>query len=231
MKVRLLAILPLILVVGILLGHLMQVLASPGAPNPGHTASSVGGDTDEERTFASPSRYIFNGGLIIQGNFNVLNNGIIWANDINVRKIKTTNNRFSATNINSADNYWFQVNGENEANNVLGLYSDGSGNNKVVNVNGNLNVIGNVKIKNIVLDHVTGTNPTCPTGSFLMRKGSTCSCGGDFSCSGCSCTVGWTTKDPLSCSCTWYKSIDRSCSSPIICYCEASWSEAICAGN
>ena len=41
MKVKFLIILPLVLIVGILIGHLMQVLASPAIPNPGHSWSQI----------------------------------------------------------------------------------------------------------------------------------------------------------------------------------------------
>lgn len=50
MKVKFLIFLPIILCAGVLIGQLMQVLAS--APSPiGHTASQTGGSTDAERTF------------------------------------------------------------------------------------------------------------------------------------------------------------------------------------
>jgi len=72
MKVKFLIILPLILTVGILLGHLMQVLAS--APSPvGHTASQTGGTTDAERTFNDPGKYHFKGELGINSNGGVAN--------------------------------------------------------------------------------------------------------------------------------------------------------------
>ena len=69
MKVKILIVLPLILTVGILLGHLMQVLAS--APSPvGHTASQTGGSTIDELTFNSPYEYFFRGFLSINSNLN-----------------------------------------------------------------------------------------------------------------------------------------------------------------
>ena len=56
MKLKFLIILPLILSLGILIGHLMQVLASPGTPNPGHSVSQIGSGT-----FAEQGDYIFPG--------------------------------------------------------------------------------------------------------------------------------------------------------------------------
>jgi hypothetical protein len=69
MKVKILIVLPLILTVGILLGHLMQVLANPGiVTNPGHSAASIGGTLVGERTFGSNDVYIFQNNLQINGN-------------------------------------------------------------------------------------------------------------------------------------------------------------------
>ncbi len=51
-------------------------------------------------------------------------------------KIRTSANRFAATYIVPGDVYWFQVNGDSEANDVLGIYSDSSGNDKKVIVGG-----------------------------------------------------------------------------------------------
>jgi hypothetical protein len=55
---------------GLLIGYI-PTLASPGPgkPNPGHTASEIGGDTDAERTFNSTGKYTFLGNLDVRGGF------------------------------------------------------------------------------------------------------------------------------------------------------------------
>jgi hypothetical protein len=56
MRVKFLIVLPMILSLGILIGHMMQVLASPGTPNPGHSVAQIGSGT-----FAEQGDYIFPG--------------------------------------------------------------------------------------------------------------------------------------------------------------------------
>jgi hypothetical protein len=60
----------LIFLLGLLVGYI-PTLASPGPgkPNPGHTASEIGGDTDAERTFNSTGKYTFLGNLDVRGNY------------------------------------------------------------------------------------------------------------------------------------------------------------------
>ncbi|MGC8812681.1 MAG: hypothetical protein ACP5O8_03820, partial [Candidatus Aenigmatarchaeota archaeon] len=60
---------------GLLIGYI-PTLASPGAgaPNPGHTASEIGGTTDQERTFNSTGKYTFLGNLDVRGNILVSGN-------------------------------------------------------------------------------------------------------------------------------------------------------------
>lgn len=65
MKLKFLIILPMILTLGIILGHLMQVFAfSATAIDPGHPASEIGGTVISDRTFTSGD-YVFQGALTV----------------------------------------------------------------------------------------------------------------------------------------------------------------------
>lgn len=71
MKLKIL-ILGIICFAGIMIGVLMQALASPGTvSNPGHLPNQIGGTSDPENTFASTGKYTFQGALTINGNLNV----------------------------------------------------------------------------------------------------------------------------------------------------------------
>jgi hypothetical protein len=55
---------------GLLIGYIPTLASpSPGAPNPGHTASEIGGTSDAERTFNSTGKYTFLGNLDVRGGF------------------------------------------------------------------------------------------------------------------------------------------------------------------
>ena len=99
--------------------------------------------------------------------------------------------------------------------------------------NCNLTVQGTIQgtIQGIKITHVTGTNPTCPsgTGTIIARKFAPKTCTGYGNCYG-SCTTtgtGWGTTDPFTCQ---YDAPDGSgyCST-FTCY--SNWTEVICMGN
>jgi hypothetical protein len=149
MNMKGLIILPLILCSGIMLGHLMQVLASPAQKNPGHDWGQMDCDTNlcvnvnNNRVGVGTTNPQYD--LDVTGNLHT-SGKLIVDKDLEVGgDIKTSNNRFYATNIASGDYYWFGVNEVSENNLVLGLYSDSSGNNKKVTVNGDFVVMGNFK--------------------------------------------------------------------------------------
>jgi hypothetical protein len=57
---------------GLLIGYIPTLASpSPGAPNPGHTASEIGGTSDAERTFNSTGKYTFLGNLDVRGGLTV----------------------------------------------------------------------------------------------------------------------------------------------------------------
>jgi len=57
---------------GLLIGYIPTLaFPGPGKPNPGHTASEIGGDTDAERTFNSTGKYTFLGNLDVRGGLTV----------------------------------------------------------------------------------------------------------------------------------------------------------------
>jgi hypothetical protein len=99
-------------------------------------------------------------------------------------------------------------------------------------VNNNLTVQGT--IQGIKLVHVTGTNPTCPsgTGAFVMRKFNARTCT-DNAGGGCTIPAGWGVNP----TCTTIFCYEGNCSpyatcpgTNCTCYAEA-WTEAVCMGN
>jgi len=86
---------------------------------------------------------------------------------------------------------------------------------------------GDLKLKGIKITHVTGTNPTCPsgTGGFLMRKWAAKTC---VDCSSCTIAAGWSPV-PITCQYAGFAA-DYSCSAPLTCS-SSNWTEAVCMGN
>jgi len=237
---KVLILLGIAFVAGLVVGYIPAIASpGPGAPNPGHTASEIGGDTDAERTFYSTGLYTFQGPLKISGNLNVggavrVSGAALWnnfltvktgygdtvgiggdssGNDVEIRinspsgrnslsiwnsnlnqpvniaaqslklygelmvdeYIKTKGNRFYAQNIEAGDYYWFMVNGADEGeDNVLGLYGDGSGNNKV-KVDGKINTRWG-RVPSCKLYKVTSYSGTNGVGVDVSG------CGGDNMC-------------------------------------------------
>jgi hypothetical protein len=70
---------------GLLIGYIPTLASpSPAKPNPGHTASEIGGDTDAERTFNSTGKYTFLGNLDVRG-------GLTVAGTVSASTFKTRN--------------------------------------------------------------------------------------------------------------------------------------------
>ena len=94
---------------------------------------------------------------------------------------------------------------------------------------GDLIVEGSLKVQGIFVTDVTGTNPTCPsgTGMAILKKyvGKTCS---DASCaSSCTLNTGWGFGD-YSCQYTVYDYVNGCL--PATCT-PTTWTEIICMGN
>lgn len=92
---------------------------------------------------------------------------------------------------------------------------------------GDVVINGTLTVQGIKITHVTGTNPTCPsgTGGILIRKwaAKTCSVPGY---GGCTTAVGWGV-DPIACQyvvCFEGNCVTFSCTAD-------TWTEAVCMGN
>jgi hypothetical protein len=84
---------------------------------------------------------------------------------------------------------------------------------------------GSVKLGGIFITHVIGTNPTCPSGTYLMRKWNAKTCDDSSNLNGCKIPAGWNPSVPACSYIAW--SIDYYA---VICTAN-TWTEAVCMGN
>ncbi len=98
-------------------------------------------------------------------------------------------------------------------------------------VNGNLTVQGT--IQGIKLVHVTGTNPTCPsgTGGIIAKKYVQTTCGGGGGCP--SCTISGWAPNGYTCqfNVVFYDEYGMGYCVPGGTCLPSDWTEAICMGN
>jgi len=94
-----------------------------------------------------------------------------------------------------------------------------------------LDVGGNIKLSGVTMAHITGSNPNCPAGGFLMRKWDAKTCDPNTNCEKKKCTTsgGWFNSQPT---CNYQT---RSPGFAGVCNdltCVANqWTEAVCLGN
>ncbi len=104
---------------------------------------------------------------------------------------------------------------------------------------GDLIVNGNLTVQGVKLTRVTGTNPTCPsgTGGILFKKFAATTCTGSNPWNNCqnygpiSCTAsgGWGTTTPSPCQYWTWDEMNALCAQAI---CTAdTWTDAVCMGN
>jgi len=87
---------------------------------------------------------------------------------------------------------------------------------------------GSVKVEGIFIAHVTGTNPTCPSGKggFLTRKWNAKTCSNY--CSSCTTPGGWNVLSTcVYTACDWQ---GNPYFPPVTCTAD-TWTEAVCMGN
>ncbi len=92
-----------------------------------------------------------------------------------------------------------------------------------------LEVGGNIIFNGVKLTHITGSNPSCPSGSnFFMKKfvGITClPAATNFCTSSCTVPGGW----GVSGECNYASWATASSCAPAVC--SSTWTEAVCLGN
>jgi len=88
-----------------------------------------------------------------------------------------------------------------------------------------LEVGGNIIFNGVKLTHVTGSSPSCPSGSnFLMRKFVGITCQNPICSSSCTIPGGW----GFIGECDYAIGTGRICT-PVVC--SSTWTEAVCLGN
>jgi len=93
---------------------------------------------------------------------------------------------------------------------------------------GDVVINGTLTVQGIKITHVTGTNPTCPSGTgAIAKKFAATACYGQ--CSICTLNAGWAPAD-WSCLYANFSPVNGECTAYSTCV-PTSWSEVICMGN